>query len=125
MENRILTTLIGDLEKLTEDLKALAAEGQQAPEAEKVKPEEKYTGVQMTLPDPSVPESVEEPKMPQQTDKVIEFTEVRKLLAKLSAEGHTEQVRKLIQGFGVNRLSDVPQEMYPELMQKAEVLNEK
>ena len=116
MENKLIKTLIIDLEKLTADLKVLAAEGRQddpMPEPVQAVPEEKK--------EPEPAETVEV----QPAGKVIEFTEVRKTLARLSAEGHTAEVRELINSFGVDRLSDVPQEKYQELMEKAEVLNEK
>lgn len=118
MENRILDILIGDLEKLTEDLRTLAAEGQQDP------------GLGKTQLKTSEPKAVEgkvpaKPEKAKPAEKVIEFTEVRKTLSRLSAEGHTAEVRELIKSFGVSRLSDVPQEKYPELMEKAEVLNGK
>lgn len=117
MDKRILDILICDLEKLTEDLRAVVAEGQQVPEPEKTQTEtpaphsekEKFPKIEKAKP----------------AEKVIEFTEVRKTLSRLSAEGHTTEVRELIKSFGVSRLSDVPQEKYPELMEKAEVLNGK
>ena len=117
MENRILDILICDLEKLIGDLRTLAAEGQQDPGPEKTQSETSEPKAEKGK-DP-------EPEKAKPAEKVIEFTEVRKLLAKLSAEGHTAQVRELIKSFGVSRLSDVPQEKYPELMEKAEVLNGK
>lgn len=117
MKNRLLDILICDLEKLTEDLRALAVEGQQDPEPEKTQTETSEPKAEKG--------KTPEPEKEKPAEKVIEFTEVRKLLAKLSAEGHTAEVRELIKSFGVGRLSDVPQEKYPELMEKAEVLNGK
>ena len=117
MKNRLLDILICDLEKLTEDLRTLAVEGQQDQELNKAQPE---------TPAPhSEEEKSMEPEKPKPAEKVIEFTEIRKTLSRLSAEGHTAEVRELIKSFGVGRLSDVPKEKYPELMEKAEVLNGK
>lgn len=107
MEKNLLDTLISDLEKLTSDLKALAGEGTKDLDPEK----------------PQTQPETEKPLEPE--EKPIEFTEVRKTLSRLSAEGHTAKIRELINSFGVDRLSDVPKEKYSELMKKAEVLNEK
>ncbi|MBC8587462.1 hypothetical protein [Paratissierella segnis] len=48
--------------------------------------------------------------------------EVRAKLASLSKAGKQAQVRELITGFGVKKLSDIPREKYPELLKKAEVM---
>ena len=39
-----------------------------------------------------------------------------------SRDGKTLEVRKLINTYGVTKLSDVPEEKYQELMAKAEAL---
>ena len=119
MSNELLAVVISDLEKLTADLKAFAGkpDGAGAPvEAVEHEPEA-VAAKKRQGPEAAEPEKAE--------DKVIEFSEIRKVLARLSAQGHTAEVRELIQGFGVSRLSDVPQEKYAELMEKAEVLNGK
>lgn len=48
--------------------------------------------------------------------------EVRAKLASLSKAGKQAQVRELIIGFGVKKLSDIPREKYPELLEKVEVM---
>ena len=48
--------------------------------------------------------------------------EVRAKLASLSKAGKQAQVRELITGFGVKKLSDIPREKYPELLEKVEVM---
>ena len=47
------------------------------------------------------------------------LVEVRAALARLSKEGKRTQVQELIQSFGVDKLSAIPAEKYPEVMQKA------
>lgn len=48
--------------------------------------------------------------------------EVRAKLASLSKAGKQAQVRELITGFGVKKLSDIPREKYPELLEKVEAM---
>ena len=131
MSNELLEVVISDLEKLTADLKAFAGKPVEAVEhePEAVAAEKRREPVAVgKMPEPVAAGKKQEPEAaePEKAeDKVIEFSEIRKVLARLSAQGHTAEVRELIQGFGVSRLSDVPQEKYAELMEKAEVLNGK
>ena len=48
--------------------------------------------------------------------------EVRAKLAALSQEGKQTQVKALITEFGAKKLSDIPEEKYAALLEKAEVL---
>lgn len=48
--------------------------------------------------------------------------EVRAKLASLSKAGKQAQVREVIISFGVKKLSDIPREKYPELLEKVEVM---
>lgn len=48
--------------------------------------------------------------------------EVRAKLASLSKAGKQAQVRELITGFGAKKLSDIPRERYPEILEKVEVM---
>ena len=59
-----------------------------------------------------------EPAAPQQ----VSLEDVRTVLAAKSAAGHTDEVRALIQEFGVEKLSAVKPEDYAALKVKAEVL---
>ena len=59
-----------------------------------------------------------EPAAPPQ----VSLEDVRTVLAAKSAAGHTDEVRALIQEFGVEKLSAVKPEDYAALKAKAEVL---
>ena len=62
-------------------------------------------------------DAIEEEKAPK-----ISLEDVRAALAIKSRDGKTLEVRKLINTYGVTKLSDVPEEKYRELMAKAEAL---
>ena len=62
-------------------------------------------------------DAIEEEKAPK-----ISLEDVRAVLAIKSCDGKTLEVRKLINTYGVTKLSDVPEEKYQELMAKAEAL---
>ena len=62
-------------------------------------------------------DAIEEEKAPK-----IGLEDVRAVLAIKSRDGKTLEVRKLINTYGVTKLSDVPEEKYRELMAKAEAL---
>lgn len=47
---------------------------------------------------------------------------VRAFLAEKSRAGKTSEVKNLIEQFGFQKLSDVPDEKLPELYEKAQVL---
>ncbi len=54
--------------------------------------------------------------------KVLTFEEVRGVLATKSREGHTAEIKSILNEFGVEKLSDVDPSKYEELMQKVEVM---
>ena len=62
-------------------------------------------------------DAIEEERAPK-----ISLEDVRAVLAIKSRDGKTLEVRKLINTYGVTKLSDVPEEKYQELMAKAEAL---
>lgn len=62
-----------------------------------------------------VPEKQEAPK----EEKHYTLVDVRGKLAELSKAGKKEQVQELIWSFGVEKLSQVGEEHYPALMEKA------
>ena len=73
--------------------------------------------------DASTPrESTAAEKSTEQEGKKVSLEEVRAKLAALSQDGKQAQVKELITAFGAEKLSDVPVEKYPELLEKAEVL---
>ncbi len=59
----------------------------------------------------------EEPKLPT-------LEEVRTVLADLSRRGYTTNVRMMLIGLGVSKLSEVDPKDYPELLAKAKELND-
>ena len=64
-------------------------------------------------------ESKDEPETPAEE---IKLEEVRAKLAALSQAGKQEQVKKLITKFGAKKLTEIPKDKYPELIQEAEAL---
>lgn len=52
-------------------------------------------------------------------DKQYSLEEVRAKLTELSRAGKREQVNKLIKTYGVKKLTDLPEEHYTDIMQKA------
>lgn len=55
-------------------------------------------------------------------EETISLEDVRAVLAQKSSDGLTKEVKVLIQSFGVNRLSEVNQNDYPILLEKAKEL---
>lgn len=82
-------------------LEAMGAGSSKAPAAKAAPPEEPK-------------EAPEEPK--------LTLEEVRAVLADKSMAGFRDEVKALITGFGVSRLSEVPAEKYRELVEQAEAL---
>lgn len=64
-------------------------------------------------------EKVEEPT---QTEDAVTVDMVRAVLADKSREGKTQEVRKLLNEFGADKLSAIPDEKLSDLLKKAEVL---
>jgi len=70
--------------------------------------------------------------IPDEAEPVVESTkeasptleEVRTLLADLSRRGYTSNVKMMLVGLGVDKLSDVDPKDYPELMAKAKELDD-
>lgn len=61
-------------------------------------------------------------KSEESQEREISMEEVRAKLAALSQEGKQTQVKALITEFGAKKLSDIPEEKYAALLEKAEVL---
>ena len=55
-------------------------------------------------------------------EKTVDRKAVRAFLAEKSRAGKTSEVKNLIEQFGFQKLSDVPDEKLPELYEKAQVL---
>lgn len=67
-------------------------------------------------------ENNEEQSQTTSTTQTISLEEVRGVLVKKAQDGKQAEVRELIQSYGVDRLSEVDESYYEELMKKAEVL---
>lgn len=97
---------VSDLKKLGQNMKGLA----QAP-------------VGFETPEPKSPAAEEAPPIDstpqQQQAPVIKLEEVRAKLAALSQAGKQEQVKALIQEFGASKLTEIPEDKYPELLEEA------
>ncbi|WP_421779285.1 hypothetical protein [Gardnerella sp. DNF01151] len=94
MKNEIMKEVIKDLENLTAHLKALFDE----PSVGKEKPSK----------------PVEKPKQ-----NTVSLEQVRAVLAKLSQHGKTAEVKALIVKFGANKLSELDESKYAELLEEA------
>ena len=94
MKNEIMKEVIKDLENLTAHLKALFDE----PSVGKEKPSKQ----------------VEKPNQ-----NTVSLEQVRAVLAKLSQHGKTAEVKALIVKFGANRLSELDESKYAELLEEA------
>lgn len=94
MNKEIMKEVIKDLENLTAHLKALFDE----PSVSKEKPSK----------------PVEKPKQ-----NTVSLEQVRAVLAKLSQHGKTAEVKALIVKFGANRLSELDESKYAELLEEA------
>lgn len=55
-------------------------------------------------------------------EKTLTLEEVRKVAADKARQGHTEEVRQLIQKFGADKLSGVDAAKYPALMKELEAM---
>lgn len=66
-------------------------------------------------------EDVIEPSNPDEEKVKVEisFEEVRAVLAELTRDGKQKEVKGLITSYGAKKLSDVPEDKYQELLDKA------
>lgn len=54
--------------------------------------------------------------------KILTLEEVRAVLADKSRQGHTAEIRTLLQKYGANKLSEISPENYPALLAEAKVI---
>jgi len=101
---KLALDVVSDLRSLADSIEALLGSVEvNAPEAEsKAEPKEKVE--------------------PEAEEKQPSLEEVRAKLAELSQSGKQTEVKKLITDFGAKKLSDIPKEKYPELLEKMEEL---
>ena len=55
----------------------------------------------------------------------VTLEEVRAYLAEIARDGHTAEIRALIRSYGGEKLSDLPQECYRDLLLQAEEITKK
>lgn len=65
-------------------------------------------------------EQIKEPKDKQ--EKELTLTDVRKVLAEKSRNGHTAQVKGLLIKYGADKLSEIDPSKYAELLAEVEML---
>lgn len=124
MKITIEATSIADLKKALQYLTEEEIPGEAAPQditpaevsftAAQVQPVESAPVAQpaQTTPEP-------EPETPQPEPIVYSMTDVRGVLSNLTKAGKKAQVQELIRSFGVDKLSQIPEDRYLEVMQKA------
>ena len=72
-----------------------------------------------TKPAESMPTKAEETPLPD-SKPAVSLEDVRRVLTQKSVEGHTEEVRALIERYGAKKLSDLGSECYEPLLMEAE-----
>lgn len=65
---------------------------------------------------------LEKPKEEAKPKKEIKLEDVRAKLAELSRQGKQPEVKALISKFGANKLTDIDESCYEELLKEAEAL---
>ena len=55
-------------------------------------------------------------------EEAVTVEKVRAVLAEKSRDGKTQEVRKLLNEFGADKLSAITEDKFPDLLKKAEVL---
>jgi hypothetical protein len=69
-----------------------------------------------------VAESLSDPKTEPSKTKEIKLEQVRAVLAEKSRDGHTSNVRALLEKHGAVKLSEIDPLKYPDLLREAEAL---
>jgi hypothetical protein len=118
MEKEFLLKLAEDVSTLAEDIEKLAEETGNSSQEEKVSPLKKAQAEVISSQEPEPTEKEEE--VP--PEKPVSLPEVRAVLAEKSREGHTKEVKALINSLGADRLSEVDPSQYPALLKEAEVI---
>lgn len=75
-------------------------------------------------PDPEPAPTEAEPEESQETERGYTLEEVRRTFNKLFKAGFKAEATEIIREFGVERLSQIPEGKYPELMERAKELEE-
>lgn len=74
-------------------------------------------------PEPAVAEPAA-PVVPEPAAPEFTFEEVRSRLVALAKQGHADAVKNILTNLGVDKLSDIPPNHYPEIMALADGINQ-
>ena len=122
-----LAQLTGNLSQTLSEISSLLTDAAAAPadtetqEAAPKTPAKKKASKSLTSSTPEVPNlSTEASSESASEDKKITMIELRDLLNQKSRDGFTDKVKELIMSYGVKKLSQIPEEKYPEVYAAAE-----
>ena len=122
-----LAQLTGNLSQTLLEISSLLTDAAAAPadtetqEAAPKTPAKKKASKSLTSSTPEVPNlSTEASSESASEDKKITMIELRDLLNQKSRDGFTDKVKELIMSYGVKKLSQIPEEKYPEVYAAAE-----
>ena len=129
MKITIEATSMEELKEALQHLTGKEIPGEAAPQdiapaevsfpAARVQPVESTPVVQPVQPAQVQAAPEPEPEAPQPELIAYSMTDVRGVLSNLTKAGKKAQVQELIRSFGVDKLSQIPEDRYPEVMQKA------
>ena len=106
-KTKVPIELTDKLQKVVRDIRSLA---------------DSVEAVCTVLTDSLPSEAKEIPKLPEKEQPTISLEQVRGVLADKSRNGHTADVRAIIQKYGADRLSDIDPKDYAAVLKEAEVL---
>ena len=122
-----LAQLTGNLSQTLSEISSLLTDAAAAPadtetqDAAPKTPAKKKASKSLTSSTPEVPNlSTEASSESASEDKKITMIELRDLLNQKSRDGFTDKVKELIMSYGVKKLSQIPEEKYPEVYAAAE-----
>ena len=122
-----LAQLTGNLSQTLLEISSLLTDAAAAPadtetqEAAPKTPAKKKASKSLTSSTPEVPNlSTEASSESASEDKKITMIELRDLINQKSRDGFTDKVKELIMSYGVKKLSQIPEEKYPEVYAAAE-----
>ena len=98
---KLLLDVITDIRSLADNLQAIA----DALETDVTPAEEK--------------QNESDSKISEPTQQAVSIEEIRAVLASKSQDGKTAEVRALLQKFGANKLSEISEEVFPDLLKEA------
>lgn len=105
--------LINSLNALTKAVAALT---------EKITAEYLNTFEEIYNPEKDEPQEAVKKEQPASEKHTVTFVQLRSRLADISRTGHTDEVKALLEKYGVSRLSEIKEEDYAALLAEAEGL---